>query len=159
MLCCPRETSPRSFHSPRSVPQVARYREVALRGSLPEPRRPGVIHGVTPPGSVLIPIPPGVTPPGSAHIPIPPGETPPRSVLIPIPTWCDPFGGSASRRPPGSALSDRHSGNIVGFKGFLCVSAKIRRRRIWHLRVEDGERHGLSQALNPQMTKGLSPWR
>ena len=53
MLCCPRETSPRSFHSPRSIPQVARCREVALRAALPSPRRPGVIHGVTPPGSVL----------------------------------------------------------------------------------------------------------
>ena len=55
MSCCPRETSPRSFHSPRSIPQVARCREVALRAALPAPRRPGVIHGVTPPGSVLIP--------------------------------------------------------------------------------------------------------
>jgi len=53
MLCYPRETSPRSFHSPRSIPQVARCREVALRAALPSPRRPGVIHGVTPPGSVL----------------------------------------------------------------------------------------------------------
>ena len=52
MSCCPRETSPRSFHSPRSIPQVARCREVALRAALPSPRRPGVIHGVTPPGSV-----------------------------------------------------------------------------------------------------------
>ena len=47
----------------------------------------------------------------------------------------------------------------VGFNGFLCVSAKIRRRRIWHLRGEGGERQHLSQVLNPQMAKGLSPWR
>ena len=54
-FCFPRETSPRSFHSPRSVPQVARCREASLRVALPTPRRPGVIHGVTPPGSVLYP--------------------------------------------------------------------------------------------------------
>ena len=47
--------SPRSFHSPRSLPQVARCQEAALRAALLPPRRPGVIHGVTPPGSVLTP--------------------------------------------------------------------------------------------------------
>ena len=53
MICYLRETSPRSFHSPRSIPQVAPCREVALRAALPSPRRPGVINGVTPLGSVL----------------------------------------------------------------------------------------------------------
>jgi len=43
------------------------------------------------------------------------------------------------------------------FKGFLCVSTKIRRRRICHLRVEGGERQSLAQALNPQMAKGPKP--
>ena len=37
-------------------PQVARCREVLLRFDLPSPRRPGVIQGVTPPGSVLTPL-------------------------------------------------------------------------------------------------------
>jgi hypothetical protein len=43
------------------------------------------------------------------------------------------------------------------FKSFLCVSAKIRRRRICHLRVEGGERQGLAQVLKPQMAKGPKP--
>ena len=51
LSCCPRETSPRSLPSDILLPQVARCREVALRAALPSPRRPGVIHGVTPPGS------------------------------------------------------------------------------------------------------------
>lgn len=46
----PRETSPRSLLVSLCYPQVARYREVALRVALPSPRRLGVIHGVTPPG-------------------------------------------------------------------------------------------------------------
>ena len=53
MLCCPRETSPRSFHSPRSIPQVAHVRGGLLRCATTPVRRPGVIHGVTPLGSVL----------------------------------------------------------------------------------------------------------
>ena len=53
MLCCPRETSPRSFHSPGSIPQVAHVRGGLLRCATTNVRRPGVIHGVTPPGSVL----------------------------------------------------------------------------------------------------------
>ena len=69
MLCCPRETSPRSFHSPCSVPQVARFREVSLRFALPSPRRPGVIHGVTPPGSVLIRCTCRVTTPDHCSVP------------------------------------------------------------------------------------------
>ena len=52
MLCCPRETSPRSFHFPRSIPQVAHVRGGLLRCAPTNVRRPGVIHGVTPPGSV-----------------------------------------------------------------------------------------------------------
>ena len=45
------------------------------------------------------------------------------------------------------------------FKVFLCVSAKIRWRRICPLWGEGGERLCLSQALTPQRAKGLSPWR
>ena len=45
------------------------------------------------------------------------------------------------------------------FQGFLCVSAKIRRRRICHLLFEGDERQSLSRALKQQMAKGLSPWR
>ena len=83
MSCCPRETSSRSFHSPRSIPQVARCREVALRAALPSPRRPGVIHSVTPPGSV----------PTHTY------RMTPGSVLL------DP--GAASRRPAFYTLSFR----------------------------------------------------
>ena len=53
MLCCPRETSPRSFHSVILPPQVAHVRGGLLRCATTPVRRTGVIHGVTPPGSVL----------------------------------------------------------------------------------------------------------
>ena len=53
--------------------------------------------------------------------------------------------------------------NLCGYKPvlmvFLCVSAKIRRRRICHLGFEGGERPSLSQALKVQMAKDESPWR
>ena len=45
------------------------------------------------------------------------------------------------------------------FEVFLCVSNKIHPWRICHLRVDGGERQRLSKAVNPQMAKGLSPWR
>ncbi len=66
MLCCPRETSPRSFHSVILPPQVAHVRGGLLRCATTPVRRPGVIHGVTPPGSVLTLSHHGV-PPGSLH--------------------------------------------------------------------------------------------
>jgi hypothetical protein len=54
MSCYPRETSPRSFHAVILLPQVAHGRGGLLRCATAPARRPGVIHGVTPPGSVLI---------------------------------------------------------------------------------------------------------
>ena len=53
MSCLPRETSPRSFHSAILLPQVAHGRGGLLRCATTPVRRPGVIHDVTPPGSVL----------------------------------------------------------------------------------------------------------
>ena len=53
MCCLPRETSPRSFHSVILLPQVAHGRGGLLRCATAPVRRPGVIQGVTPPGSVL----------------------------------------------------------------------------------------------------------
>ena len=70
-LCYPRETSPRSFHSPRSIPQVAHVRGGLLRCASTNVRRPGVIHGVTPPGSV----------PLEASLSCSPGSVPARSHL------------------------------------------------------------------------------
>ena len=40
------------FLPPSCHPQVARCRETALRAAPPAPRRPGVIHNATPPGSM-----------------------------------------------------------------------------------------------------------
>ena len=68
MLCYPRETSPRSFHSPGSIPQVAHVRGGLLRCASTPVRRPGVIHGVTPPGSVPARSEPLLLPGVSAHI-------------------------------------------------------------------------------------------
>jgi len=49
----PRETSPRSLLIALLLPQVAHVRGGLLRCATTPVRRPGVIHGVTPPGSVL----------------------------------------------------------------------------------------------------------
>ena len=53
MSCCPRETSPRSFHAVILPPQVAHVRGGLLRCTTTPVRRPGVSYGVTPLGSVL----------------------------------------------------------------------------------------------------------
>jgi len=82
MPCYPRETSPRSFHSrcfiPRSLPSMG-FRK--LQPILV--RRPGVTHGVPPPGSVLADT--RVTPPGvvvSRHIVRPSGVSASRFSMI-----------------------------------------------------------------------------